>query len=109
MEDGVAHLLKGAAGGKHGEAGGKGHQPHGRRAGGHRHHIALGDAAVKVALREGLLEGAGLGGPRQVRVKHNQIVMLRAQLLQGVAVAVPGRDLLHIRHLTSPPLPPAER
>ena len=109
VADGVADLLKGPPGGEHGKAGGKHHHAHGGRAGGHRHHIALGNAAVEVPVGIGLLEHAGLGGAGQIGVKDDQVVMLRAQLLQGVPVALTGRDLFHIRHLTSPPLPPAER
>ena len=106
VADGVANLLKGAAGGKHGEAGGKGDQSHGGGAGGSRHHIRLGDAAVKVAVGERLLEYGGLGGAGQVGVEHDQVGMGGAQLSQRAAIAVPGRDLLHICHLTSPPLLP---
>ena len=107
VADGIAHLLKGPSGGEHGEGGRKGHQPHGGGPGGHGNHVALGDAAVEVPLGEGLLEGARLGGPGQVGVEDDQVVMLRAQGGQSVSVAVAGRDLLHFCHLTSPPLLPA--
>ena len=106
VADGVAHLLKGTAGGKHGKAGNKGHIAHGGQAGGHAHHVSLGNAAVKVAVRISLAEHAGLGGGSQVSVQHHQVVVaLGGQLLQGVAVAVTGSDLLHFCHLTCPPLP----
>ena len=111
VQMGVAHgvpgLLEGTASGKHSKAGHEGHQSHGGGTGGGGHHIALGDAAIEVALREGLFKGARLGGAGQVGVKDHQVIMDRAQLLQGVAVAVPGGDLFHIGHLTSPPLLPA--
>ena len=110
VADGVAHLLKGTAGGKHGKAGNKGHIAHGGQAGGHAHHVALGNAAVKVAVRICLAEHAGLGGGGQVGVQHHDVVVtLCSQLLQGVAVAVTGRNLLHICHLTFPPLPARRR
>ncbi len=49
VADGVADLLKRAARGKHGKAGNKGDIAHGGQACSHAHHIALGNAAVKVA------------------------------------------------------------
>ena len=109
IANGIAHLLKGPARREHGEAGGKGHKPHGGGTGGSGDHVALGDAAVEMALRERLFEGAGLGGTRQIRVEHDEVRVLRAQLLEGVAVALPGGDLLHVCHVTFPPLLPAER
>ena len=110
VADGVAHLLKGTAGGKHGKAGNKGHIAHGGQAGGHAHHVALGNAAVKVAVRISLAEHAGLGGGSQVSVQHHQVVVaLSGQLLQGVAVAFTGSDLFHVCHLTSPPVPARRR
>ena len=107
VANGVAHLLEGPSGGEHGKAGGKGHQSHGGRAGGHGNHIPLGDATVEVPVRKGFFKGASLGGASQVGVEDNQVVVELAQLLQRRAVAVPGGDLFHFRHLTSPPLPPA--
>ena len=50
---------------------------------------------VEVPVGIGLLEHAGLGGAGQIGVKDEQVVMLRAQLLQGVPVALTGRDLFH--------------
>ena len=106
---GVADLLKGASGGEHGEGGGKGHKAHGAQTGGHAHHIRLSDAAVNVALGEGLLENAGFGGAGQVGIQHDQIGHLFAQLSQSIAIAFAGGDLLHVSHLTSPPVLPGER
>ena len=109
IADGVANLLISAAGSKHSKAGGKGHHAHGSGTSGHCHHVALSDTTVDVALGERLAEGTGLGGAGQVGVKHHQIVILLTQLNQGLAIAVAGCDLLHVCHLTSPPLLPAER
>ena len=99
VADGVPDLLIGPPGGEHGEGGREGHQPHGAEARRHVDHIGLGDAAVEVALRKGLLENIGLGGPRQVGVQDHQVLRHGAQLLQGAAVAVAGGDFFHISHL----------
>ena len=102
----VAHLLKGTAGGEHGKAGNKGHVAHGGQARSHAHHVALGNAAVKMTIRVSLAEHTGLGGSSKVCVQHHQIlVAFGGQLLQGVAVAFTGSDLLHICHLSFPPAP----
>ena len=104
--DGVADLLKGTACGKHGKAGNKGNITHGGQTCGHAHHVALGNAAVKVTVRVSLAEHAGLGGSGKVCVQHHQIlVALCGQLLQGVAVAFTGSNFLHICHLSFPPAP----
>ena len=106
VADGVADLLKRAARGKHGKAGNKGHVAHGGQARGHAHHVALSNAAVKMTVRVSLAEHTGLGGSSKVCVQHHQIlVALCGQLLQGVAVAFTGSDLLHICHLSFPPAP----
>ena len=110
VSDGVADLLKGTARSKHGKAGNERGIAHGGQARSHAHHVALGNAAVKVAVRICLAEHAGLGGGGQVGVQHHDVVVtLCSQLLQGVAVAVTGRNLLHICHLTFPPLPARRR
>ena len=110
VADGVADLLKRAARGKHGKAGNKGDIAHGGQACSHTHHIALGNAAVKVAAGVSLAEHARLGGSSQIRVQHHQlIVALGGQLFQGIAVTVTGCDLLHFCHLTCPPLPARRR
>ena len=106
----VAHLLEGAAGCKHGKAGNKGHIAHSGQTCGHAYHVALGDAAVKVTVRVCLLEHTGLGSGGQIGVQHHQIIVaFRSQFLQGVAVAVAGRDLFHVCHLSSPPVPARHR
>ena len=52
----------------------------------------------------------GLGSGGQIGVQHHQIIVaFRGQLLQGVAVAVAGRDLFHVCHLSSPPVPARHR
>ena len=107
IADGVTDLLKGTAGGEHGEAGSEGHQSHGGSASGHGHHVFFGNAAVEVTVRERLAEHTGLGCTGQVGVKNDQIVMLGAQLHQSLAVAVTGRAFLQFCHVTSPPLLPA--
>ena len=108
--DGVADLLKGTARSEHGKAGNERGIAHGGQACSHTHHVALGNAAVKVAVRICLAEHTGLGGGGQVGVQHHDVVVtLCSQLLQGVAVAVTGRNLLHICHLTFPPLPARRR
>ena len=110
VSDRVADLLKGTACGKHGKAGNKGNITHGGQTCGHAHHVALGNAAVKVTVRVRLTEHAGLGGGSQVSVQHHQVVVaLSGQLLQGVAVAFTGSDLFHVCHLTSPPVPARRR
>mgnify|MGYP000712675903 FL=1 len=76
IAQGVADLLKGAAGGEHGERAGKGHQAHGGKAGGHVYHVALRDAAVKMPLRERLLKHAGFGCGGQVGIQHHDVVIL---------------------------------
>src|SRR5699024_8617951 len=96
--DGVEDLLIGAGGGEHGKAGHKGDQPHGGQAGGHAHHVGLGDAAVKKALGGHFLEHGGTGGDRQVGVQHHQLGVFGGQRLQGSAVAVAGRDVFHFCH-----------
>ena len=98
VADGVADLLKGAAGGEHGEGGGEGNQAHGGHTGGHADHVGLGDAAVEVAVREGLLEGLGLGGVGQVGVQNHQILMLRTQRGQSLAVGITGSNFFHVCH-----------
>ena len=98
VTDGVAHLFKGAACGEHGKAGGKGHQPHSRHTGGGGHHVALGNAAVKMTVGVGFLEHTGLGGGGQVGVQHHHVGMVLRQFHQGGAVAVAGGDLLHFTH-----------
>ena len=57
------------------------------------HHIRFGDAAVEEALGIRLLKDTGLGGGREVGVQHDKVRVFRRQLLQGIAVALSGRNL----------------
>ena len=98
VTDGVAHLFEGAARGEHGKAGGERHKPHGRHAGGGGHHIALGNAAVKMTVGVGLLEHAGLGGGGQVGIQHHHVGMVLRQFHQRRTVAVPGGYLFDLTH-----------
>ena len=98
IADGIADLLVSPSGGEHGEGGREGDQAHGGQARSHVNHIGLGNAAVKVAVGVSFLENTGLGCARQVRVQNHQVGGGRAQLLQGVAVAVAGGDVLHFSH-----------
>ena len=75
IADGVADLLKGAACRKHGKGAGKGDLACGGDPSRHAHHIGLSDTAVNMALRKSLLEGACLGGVRQVSVQDNYILV----------------------------------
>ena len=99
VADGVADLLKGAARSKHRKAGHKGNIAHRAHAGGNADHVLLGNAAVKVAVRVGLLEDIGLGGGGQVGVEDHQIVSaLLGQLYQRVAVADTGSNFFNLSH-----------
>ena len=106
IANGVSHLLKGPSRSEHGKGAGKGLEARSGEACGHAHHIGLGNAAVKVAVGESLLENPGLGGIGQVGVQDHNVVMLLAQFHQGLAVAVPCGDLFYVCHLISPPIPP---
>ena len=96
--DGVADDLKGPAGGEHGEGAGENSLPGGGHTGGHAHHVFLGDAAVKEALRAGFLEDAGLGGGGQVGVQDDEFGVFGSQLRESFAVAFPGGDFFQFRH-----------
>ena len=98
VADGVADLLKGAACGEHGKAGGKGHQPHSRHTGGGGHHVALGNAAVKMAVGIGFFEDAGLGGGGQIGVQHHHVGVIFCQFYQRGAVAVAGGNFFDLTH-----------
>ena len=75
IADGVANLLKGTAGCKHGKCRCERHFPGCCDPGRDSHHVRLRDAAVNVALREGLLEGSGLGCACEVSIQDNDIVV----------------------------------
>ena len=98
VADGVADLLKGAARRKHGKAGRKRHQPHRRHTGGGGHHVALGNAAVKMAVGIGFFEDAGLGGGGQIGVQHHHVGVIFCQFYQRGAVAVAGGNFFDLTH-----------
>ena len=75
---GVADLLKGTARSEHRKAGHEGDIAHGGQAGGDAHHVGLGDAAVKMPLRERLLKHAGFGCGGQVGVQHHYFIIFSA-------------------------------
>ena len=100
---GVAHLLKGAARGEHGEGRREGHLPAGGQAGGNANHVALGDAAVDKALRVFFLEDAGLGGLCQIRVQHNDVGVRFGQCGDCFAKALTGGLFHHFSHSAAPP------
>ena len=75
VADGVADLLKGTSCGEHGKGAGKGNLACGGDACRHAHHVGLGDTAVDVALREGLLEDASLCGVCKVSVQNDYILV----------------------------------
>ena len=84
--------------GEHGKAGGKGHQPHSRHTGGGGHHVALGNAAVKMAVGIGFFEDAGLGGGGQIGVQHHHVGVIFCQFYQRGAVAVAGGNFFDLTH-----------
>ena len=95
ISDGISYLLEGSSRREHGKGAGKGDLSRSGEACRHAHHIALRNAAVDMALRKRLLEHAGLCGPRQVGVQNHDVFILSTKLRQGVAVALPGSDLLY--------------
>ena len=106
----VADLLKGTARSEHRKAGHEGNIAHGGQAGGDAHHVGLGDAAVKVAVRVSLAEHTGLGSGSEVGVQDHQVVVaLSGQCFQSIAVALAGSDHFYICHLTCPPVPARRR
>ena len=100
----VADLVIAAAR-KHREGGAEGNQPHGAHAGGHVHHVRLGNAAIIEPL--GILRGKLVGhrGLGQVGVQHHNLVIGGGQLRQRLAIGDTDRFLL--AHLFSPPDPSA--
>ena len=91
---GVADLLPGTAGSKHGEGVDEGLLAAGGQAGGHAHHVALSDAHVEEPVGIGLHKALGHGSARQVGVEHHQLGILLSQLYQRIAVGGTGCDFL---------------
>ena len=98
MPDGVADLLKGATGGKHGKGAREGDAARGRDAGGKAHQVALGDAGIIEALGMGGLKLAGLRGGRQVGIENHEVIALVAQLDKRLAVAYTRGDFFDLCH-----------
>ena len=99
VADGVADLLEAAARHEHGKAGHERHVTQGGHAGGYADHVLLGNAAVKVTVRELFAEDLGLGGGGQVGIKDDQVVgALAGKLHQRVDVAYTGGNFFHISH-----------
>ena len=98
IADGVADLLVGAASRKHSEGRCKRDLAGQREADSHVDHIVLSDTAIEETIGECLLENAGLGSAGQVGIQNHQVIELGTQLLQSVAVAVTGCNLLNICH-----------
>ena len=99
VADGVADLLKAAARNEHGKAGHEGDIAHRGHTGGDADHVLLGNAAVKMTVRELFAEDLGLGGGGQVGIKDDQVVgALAGKLHQRVAVAYTGGNFFHISH-----------
>ena len=94
----VSYLFKGASGGEHCKCRSKGDLPGGGKTCGYRHHISLGDAAVKEAVWEFLFENSGLCGGGKVGVQHHEIIFI-AKFGKRVAVCLAGGDLFnHFSH-----------
>ena len=105
IADGIADLLKGASRHKHRKAGNERHKAHRRHARRRSDHVRLRDAAVKVPVREFLLERARHRGFREVRIQHDKILVLTADFYQRSAVARACCNL-HFTH-GPPPVPPS--
>ena len=102
IADGVADLLKGAAGGKHGKAARKGDAAGGCDTGGNTHQVALGDAHIEEAVGAGGLKLAGLRGGGQVGVEDHKVIVLIGELDEGLAVAYARGDFLDVCHPRAP-------
>ena len=94
IRDGVAHLLEGTAGSKHGKGVGKRHFAAGRQTGGHAHHVALGNAHVEKAIRIGLGKALGHGCAGQVRIQDHQLGILLGQGDNSLAICAAGCNFL---------------
>ena len=98
VADGVADLLVGAAGGKHGKGAREGNAARSRDAGGKAHQVALGDTGIIEALGIGGLKLAGLRGGRQVSIENHEVIALVAQLDKRLAVAYARGDFFDLCH-----------
>ena len=102
VADGVADLLKGAAGGEHGKAAREGNAAGGCDTGGNTHQVALGNAYIEEAVGTGCLELAGLRGGGQVGVEDHKVIVLVGELDEGLAVAYARGDFLDVCHPRAP-------
>ena len=87
VSDGVAHLLKRTACGKHREGACERNDACGGKTGSDSHHITFCDTTVDVAVRICFFEHTGLGCCCKVSVEYDQIVMLCAKLNQCITIA----------------------
>ena len=102
VTDGIADLLKGAAGGKHGKGAREGNAAGGCDTGGNTHQVALGNAHIEEAVGAGSLELAGLRGGGQVGVEDHKVIVLVGELDEGLAVAYARGDFLDVCHPRAP-------
>ena len=92
--DRVAHLLIGAAGGKHRERVGKRFFAAGREARRNAHHVRLGDADIKKLLRIRFCKAVGHRRARKVGVEHDQVGIAPAECHKRLAVCGAGCNYL---------------
>ena len=102
VADGVADLLKGAAGGEHGKGAREGDAAGGRDASGNTHQVALGDAHIEETIGAGGLKLAGLRGGGQVGVEDHKVIVLVGELDESLAVAYARGDFLDVCHPRAP-------
>ena len=96
IRDGIADLLVSAARAEQRERADEGDQPLVGKARGRAGHV--GDAEIKKAVRIHRGKAVGHGGVGKVRVQHDDLVVLRAQLGQRLAVGnTQGFALSHCR------------
>ena len=95
IADGVSDLFIGASRREHGKAAREWNHSRSGKSRRNGHHVALGNSAVNMALRESLLKNSCLGRSRKIRVQNHQVVVLLSKLHQSVSVALPGGDFLY--------------
>ncbi|MNY17920.1 hypothetical protein D3C86_1512670 [compost metagenome] len=91
---GVADHLPGLADREHGKGAREGDLAGEREAAGGVDQVLLGDPHVEEALGELVGEVLGHGRAREVRVEHDDVGALAAELAKGLAVGGAGRDLV---------------
>ena len=95
VSDGVAHLLKRTACGKHCEGACERNDACGGKTGSDSHHITFCDTTVDVTVRICFFEHTGLGCCCKVSVEYDQIVMLCAKFNQCITVTFSCCDFLY--------------